>query len=297
MAKLRKKVNKKQLVWISIAVLAAMALILLAVFLFMDSKEPENLSYHPRPTEPPLQSYYTPEDFVLDVSHMGILSDVLDLLGLSDTGRAALLSCIGEKNLHGAREICRREAVPEEKQALAELLITTYGEPSRVLPLLREKLPADVCAASLDQLEQVLAALPGEIPSGSVRIDFSVIHDMQYYNGLVFKGFVKGIPTGILSGGQYDRLMQRMGKNAGAIGFAVYLDLLEELVTPRAEYDADVILLYTEQEAPAQVAAAVRKLSADGKSVRAQRTLEAGQTCRELWRLQGEEAECLEANA
>ena len=229
--------------------------------------------------------------------NMGILSDVLDLLGLSDTGRAALLSCIGEKNLHGAREICRREVVPEEKQALAEVLITTYGEPSRVLPILREKLPADVCAASLDQLEQVLAALPGEIPPGSVRIDFSVIHDMQYYNGLVFKGFVKGIPTGILSGGQYDRLMQRMGKNAGAIGFAVYLDLLEELVTPRAEYDADVILLYTEQEAPAQVAAAVRKLSADGKSVRAQRTLEAGQTCRELWRLQGEEAECLEANA
>lgn len=237
------------------------------------------------------------EDYVLDVSHMGILSDVLDLLELSDAGRAALLSCIGEKNLHGAREIFRKEAVPEEQQALAELLITTYGEPSRVLPILREGLPAKSCGASIDQLEQVLSSLPGEIPPGSIRIDFSVIHDMQYYNGLVFKGFVKGIPTGILSGGQYDRLMQRMGKNAGAIGFAVYLDLLEELVAPRAEYDADVVLLYTEQDSPAKVAAAVQKLAADGKSVRAQRTLEAGQTCRELWRLQGEEAERLEANA
>lgn len=237
------------------------------------------------------------EDFVLDVSDMGILSDVLDLLCLSDPARASLLSCIGEKNLHGAREICRNENISEEKQALAELLITTYGEPSRVLPLLREKLPRNACGVSLDRLEQVLSALPSEIPAGSVRIDFSVIHDMRYYNGLVFKGFVKGIPTGILSGGQYDRLMQRMGKSAGAIGFAVYLDLLEELSAPRAEYDADVILLYTEQDSPSLVASCVQRLSADGRSVRAQRTLEAGQTCRELWRLKGEEVERLEANA
>lgn len=237
------------------------------------------------------------EDFVLDVSDMGILSDVLDLLCLSDPARASLLSCIGEKNLHGAREICRNENISEEKQALAELLITTYGEPSRVLPLLREKLPRNACGASLDRLEQVLSALPSEIPAGSVRIDFSVIHDMRYYNGLVFKGFVKGIPTGILSGGQYDRLMQRMGKSAGAIGFAVYLDLLEELSAPRSEYDADVILLYTEQDSPSLVASCVQRLSADGRSVRAQRTLEAGQTCRELWRLKGEEVERLEANA
>ena len=60
-------------------------------------------------------------------------------------------------------------------------------------------------------------------------IDFSVVNDMKYYNGLAFKGFVEGIPSGILSGGQYDSLMQKMKKKSQAIGFAVYLDELSKL--------------------------------------------------------------------
>lgn len=237
------------------------------------------------------------DSFVLDLSHMGILAAVLDGLGLTDAARAELLVCIGDKNLHTAREICRREGVSPEGEAALELLITSYGEPSRVLPLLREGLPEASCGALLDQLERILAAVAPSIPEGRLHVDFSVIHDRRYYNGLVFKGFIEGIPTGILSGGQYDALMQRMGKRAGGVGFAVYLDLLEELAKPRTDYDVDAVLLYGEEDAPAKVAAAVARLSADGKSVRAQRGLQEDQRYRELWRLQGEEVTLLEADA
>ena len=237
------------------------------------------------------------DSFVLDLSHMGLLTAVLDGLGLTDAARAELLVCIGDKNLHTAREICRREGVSPEGEAALELLITSYGEPSRVLPLLREGLPEASCGALLDQLERILAAVAPSIPEGRLHVDFSVIHDRRYYNGLVFKGFIEGIPTGILSGGQYDALMQRMGKRAGGVGFAVYLDLLEELSSPRAEYDADAVLLYGEEDDAARVSAAVERLSADGKSVCAQKSLQSGYRCRELWRLQGEEVILLEADA
>ncbi|MBQ5772369.1 MAG: ATP phosphoribosyltransferase regulatory subunit, partial [Clostridia bacterium] len=237
------------------------------------------------------------DSFVLDLSHMGILAAVLDGLGLSDASRAELLACIGDKNLHTAREICRREGVSPEGEAALELLITSYGEPSRVLPLLRKGLPKESCGALLDQLERILDALSPAIPEGRLHVDFSVIHDCRYYNGLVFKGFIEGIPTGILSGGQYDALMQRMGKRAGGVGFAVYLDLLEELAKPRTDYDVDAVLLYGEEDPPAKVASAVERLSADGKSVRAQRGLQEDQRYRELWRLQGEEVTLLEADA
>ncbi|MBQ5892914.1 MAG: ATP phosphoribosyltransferase regulatory subunit [Clostridia bacterium] len=237
------------------------------------------------------------DSFVLDLSHMGILAAVLDGLGLTDAARAELLVCIGDKNLHTAREICRREGVSPEGEAALELLITSYGEPSRVLPLLRKGLPKESCGALLDQLERILDALSPAIPEGRLHVDFSVIHDCRYYNGLVFKGFIEGIPTGILSGGQYDALMQRMGKRAGGVGFAVYLDLLEELAKPRTDYDVDAVLLYGEEDPPAKVASAVERLSADGKSVRAQRGLQEDQRYRELWRLQGEEVTLLEADA
>ena len=57
-----------------------------------------------------------------------------------------------------------------------------------------------------------------------MRVDFSVTGDANYYNGIIFKGFLRGVPAPVLSGGRYDRLMKRLRKNASAIGFAVYTD-------------------------------------------------------------------------
>ena len=39
-----------------------------------------------------------------------------------------------------------------------------------------------------------------------INIDFSVVSDTHYYNTIVFKGFIEGIPTSVLTGGQYDKL-------------------------------------------------------------------------------------------
>jgi ATP phosphoribosyltransferase regulatory subunit len=100
-------------------------------------------------------------------------------------------------------------------------------------------------------------------------VDFSVIHDLSYYNGVVFGGFVAGVPECVLSGGQYDRLMERLCKSSRAVGFAVYPDLLQHRPGDRARAnDADVLLLYTADDNTAQLHRAVRELIADGLSVR-----------------------------
>jgi len=57
--------------------------------------------------------------------------------------------------------------------------------------------------------------------------NFLSLVNKGYYNGIIFKGYVNGIAERVLSGGQYDKLMEKMGKKASAIGFAVYLDTLE----------------------------------------------------------------------
>ena len=93
-----------------------------------------------------------------------------------------------------------------------------------------------------------------------------------YYNGTVFRGFLSGICESVLAGGRYDRLLTRMGRKAGAIGFAIYLDLLEALDRNRSELDADVLLLYSEETAN-EAAKEVEKLIALGKSVSAQKAI------------------------
>ena len=56
--------------------------------------------------------------------------------------------------------------------------------------------------------------------------------EMEYYNGLVFQGYLKALPRPLLKGGRYDLLMQKFTPGAGAIGFAVYLDELDRLSAP-----------------------------------------------------------------
>lgn len=82
---------------------------------------------------------------------------------------------------------------------------------------------------SYEQLCTVLKQMQAKGAEKRLYLDFSIVNDMSYYNGIIFQGFINGISEGILSGGRYDRLLARMGKRGGAIGFAVYLNLLERL--------------------------------------------------------------------
>ena len=47
--------------------------------------------------------------------------------------------------------------------------------------------------------------------------------------GTIMKGYINGIPSPVLSGGQYDPLMEKMHRRSRAIGFAVYINLLERV--------------------------------------------------------------------
>ena len=166
---------------------------------------------------------------ILDVSHLGILQAALDGLAVPGETAAAILSKAGEKNLHEIKKLCEEaNALPDATARFLET-VQLYGAPDAVLPKLKALYDGTEAAAAVEELQSLMTALKTEPGYDILRIDFSVVNDMRYYNGFVFKGFMEGIPGSVLSGGQYDALMRRMHRNAGAIGFAVYLDTLERL--------------------------------------------------------------------
>ena len=82
----------------------------------------------------------------------------------------------------------------------------------------------------LDAAELRALAKTLEASGGAVRLDLSLAGEMEYYNGLVFQGYLKALPRPLLKGGRYDLLLQKFTPGAGAIGFAVYLDELDRLM-------------------------------------------------------------------
>ena len=136
----------------------------------------------------------------------------------------------------------------------------------------------------MEELEGTARVLESFGCLGGVNIDLSITCDTEYYNGLVFKGYVPGAPSAVLSGGRYDSLMRKLGKEEQAIGFAVYLNLLERLGGPEPEYDADVLLI-PDGETPEQLAGAVRELTDSGRSVRVQPGGCSGLRCRAVMKM------------
>ena len=51
---------------------------------------------------------------------------------------------------------------------------------------------------------------------------------MSYYTGVLFEVYADQVGFPIASGGRYDRLLRKFGKDTGATGFAIRLDRLLE---------------------------------------------------------------------
>ena len=212
-------------------------------------------------------------EFALDISHLGILSAVLDEVGAGDAFNKKARRLLAEKNTHELKNLCNEYNVTEDKAQMLIAVTRVYGKPEKVLPVLQSLCLSKKGQDALVELQTVCLLLKNSEYADKINLDFSAQNDMKYYNGFVFKGFVAGVCEGVLSGGQYDKLMERMGRKSGAIGFAVYLDLLENLKNNDSEYDLDTLVLYDDSTSVQDLIVTVQNTIANGEKVSAQKTL------------------------
>lgn len=224
------------------------------------------------------------ENVVLDLSHMGLLSRLLDKLGLTGVVRNEVLEAIGEKNVHQLRRIC-----PGEAGEVLMTLTMLSGKPTVVMQALESVFGDDPEFCQFANLLKALDSAGAEC----VNVDFSVVNDMNYYNGIVFRGFVEGVPTGVLSGGEYDALMEKMKRSGKAIGFAIYPDLLDRLNTPDKTAQMDVVVLYDENTDLSAMAAVMDDFVKSGLRVSAQTGEKATVPCKRCCRLVGRKVQWL----
>ena len=234
---------------------------------------------------------------ILDISHLGLLCAVIDAVKVPETSKNAVLRCIGEKNTHELVSVCRDCGVTREGIDLIKNIISLCGKPEEVLPKMQVLLGGVVDCAALEQLSRITEALADTPIIDMLRFDFSAVDDIRYYNGIIFKGFIDTLPASVLSGGQYDNLMRKMGRKSGAVGFAVYLDMLERLDTRRKEYDIDTLLLYDADASLTAIRQQVDELTKAGRSVMVQKSIPENIKCRQILKLSPGEVTAVELNA
>ena len=159
-------------------------------------------------------------DWLLDLAHVGLLRGLLAATETEEPVKAALCEAVRRKNAHAIRAQGLSPALTERWETLA----TLHGSPEEALPKLAALTLNREMEDGVAALEALCAALGNS--AGTLRIDCAILSDLRYYNGPVFQGYVPGVYRAVLSGGRYDGLVKQLGKQAEAIGFAVYLDRL-----------------------------------------------------------------------
>ena len=181
------------------------------------------------------------EQSAVDISHLAFVSGLLEDAGLPPHLERELLRAIRAKNIHDAAQVLESAGTGEREKERILTLAALSGpfpkELERAKPLVRGP-RMERAYNELSDVARILKPSAGQ----SVNLDFSVVNDLDYYNGLIFRGYIKGISGVVCAGGRYDNLMKKLGKHSAAAGFAVLLHRLEGYF---AKYDRQADLLIT----------------------------------------------------
>ena len=207
----------------------------------------------------------------MQLSHIGFWVALLDGLGVEEGLRNELLACVHGKRQHELRALLDRAHVPPAGADLILQAAALCGEFRETLAAARRIAIANGMTDALNELETVYALLAQKGRADSLILDFSLVNDCDYYDGLIFQGYVEGVPRALLSGGYYGKLLRKFGRSLDAIGFAVYLNELDLLFRTRNRTDADALILYDDSADLFALSAQAEEMRSQGLRVRVER--------------------------
>ncbi|MFI3250270.1 MAG: ATP phosphoribosyltransferase regulatory subunit [Eubacteriales bacterium] len=167
-------------------------------------------------------------DSRLCLSHAGLILTVMQELSLTSGQRGVVFNLIKQKNLHDLSAFFKQEQIVDG--GILHALLTLNATVDQSMTTLRQLLPEPVYQKSLDELALVMEHIGEMINPSHVFLDFSHISCTEYYNGIIFAGYVPGLAVPALLGGRYDKLLDSMGlEGKSALGFAIYLSAMHNL--------------------------------------------------------------------
>ncbi len=176
------------------------------------------------------------DENILVFSHVGILSNIIDEIAEkysidNDTVNEIIFN-IQQKSFHELNRILEKLEVNNNNNVSLQLLNDMHkftGKFDNVYKqLLSYKLDKKTKNTLLELNETYKLLIKNNNDNkDKIVFDLSTTKNLDYYNGIIFQGYIKNSSKAILTGGRYDKLFNKFGINKGAIGFAIHLESLK----------------------------------------------------------------------
>lgn len=209
------------------------------------------------------------DDFIIDIGHVGFFKGLLASLKLSDEERDELAALVESKNSIGEQLFAKKTGLTKEEQERILKMPMLFGG-DEVFEEAKKYCVNDEMKDAVETLERLDAILKAQGFDKYVSYDLSLVGEMSYYSGIVFKGMCEQVGSSILSGGRYDHLCDSFDRDIPSVGFAIGSDMLLQALAGAGKLpvrDGRDVAVGCEEGSIAEELAFVRELTSQGKYV------------------------------
>lgn len=166
------------------------------------------------------------EPYILELGSSKYLDGFFNGLNLSSQDKLEIRNYVAKKN-HDSLKLKLKSLKLEN--TILDNIFYMQGDMEEVINMAKSYDMNQEMKSALDSLEYLKKLFHGKEIIHRIKLDLSMIADLDYYDGIIFKGYCISVPTKIISGGRYDKLTERYGKKVPAIGFVIDMDLVTRI--------------------------------------------------------------------
>lgn len=181
------------------------------------------------------------KNYILEISNIDFISAIFDEINLEENLKIEILNNIYLKNKHDLEKLLNKNVDNKYKKYILSF-IELSGNYKDILKKLKSLIINKRMQKSYEELKSLSFVFELYNNFDKILLDFSIESQLGYYNGIIFKGYIKESNDIILSGGRYDKLLNKFNSNKNAIGFAIYMDKLYE--KNKTSDFIDILILY-----------------------------------------------------
>ena len=170
---------------------------------------------------------------VLEIGNINFFQNACKALSLSEIQIATLAKLIDEKSLKALEDYVEALQLEEVYQTFFLQLPWLSGDVS-ILEEAKQYAFNESLLSILDDL-LVLANNLKQLGYNDIAFDLGKVTNLNYYTGIIFEAFVEGVGARVLSGGSYNSLIAKFGRELPAIGFSIKLDALLDVVKSKTK--------------------------------------------------------------
>ncbi|MBE6071159.1 MAG: ATP phosphoribosyltransferase regulatory subunit [Clostridium butyricum] len=160
------------------------------------------------------------KDFKLEIGNIGFFNGAFANTDIDEECKSKIAKFIDEKNLKSLEEYLEDLDIEKEYKAFFNKLPWMFGG-KEILDQAKELAFNNSIKENLEYLENLYLDLEQLGYGNNITFDLGMIPRLNYYTGIIFKGYCEGVGTTVLRGGRYDNLIKPYKKYLPAIGFSI----------------------------------------------------------------------------